>query len=337
VRIATFNVENLDDEEVPEGDKTRPTFQERLAILRPQFQRLRADVLCLQEVHGQDVEGRPRSLRALMTLIQGTRYQNHQLRSTTLKGAPDVERFRNLVTMIPPDWTFEDAREILHEFTPPPEYNAVTDRPDKGSRPIKWDRPLLYCRVRTPAGVVIHVLNAHYKSKNPTPIEGQGPTDFQFATAAGWAEGFFISSMKRVGAALETRVFLDKLFEAEPNACIVLAGDLNAETHEVPIMAVRGEVDSHGNAALNHQTMYPCEETVSESARFTLYHHGKKNMLDHLLVSRALMACYRGAEIHNELVRDESVAFAVDRKFPASDHAPVVAEFDAELMTTALL
>jgi exonuclease III len=51
-------------------------------------------------------------------------------------------------------------------------------------------------------------------------------------------------------------------------------------------------------------------------------------MIDHLLVSRSLVAHYRGAEIHNELLHDESVAFGTDVKFPESDHAPVIAEFE---------
>ncbi len=46
-------------------------------------------------------------------------------------------------------------------------------------------------------------------------------------------------------------------------------------------------------------------------------------MLDHILVSRALVAHYQGTEIHNELLHDESVAFATDLKCPESDHAPV--------------
>jgi hypothetical protein len=98
-------------------------------------------------------------------------------------------------------------------------------------------------------------------------------------------------------------------------------------------MTVRGDVNSHGNPALNHQIMYPCEDTVPEDSRFTLYHKGRKNMLDHLLVSRKLMGAYRHTEIHNEFLNDESVAFAVDKKFPASDHAPVIAEFDEELLS----
>jgi hypothetical protein len=40
-------------------------------------------------------------------------------------------------------------------------------------------------------------------------------------------------------------------------------------------------------------------------------------------------AC-RGSEIHNEVLHDESAAFAIDRKYAESDHTLVVAtlEFD---------
>ena len=50
-------------------------------------------------------------------------------------------------------------------------------------------------------------------------------------------------------------------------------------------------------------------------------------MLDHLLISRGMLAYYQGAEIHNELLPDESVAFATDVLYPESDHAPVLAQF----------
>jgi len=51
-------------------------------------------------------------------------------------------------------------------------------------------------------------------------------------------------------------------------------------------------------------------------------------MLDHLLVSRSMLAHYKGSEVHNELLHDESIAFATETKFPESDHAPVIAEFE---------
>jgi exonuclease III len=46
-------------------------------------------------------------------------------------------------------------------------------------------------------------------------------------------------------------------------------------------------------------------------------------MLDHLLVSRALLAGYRHVEIYNEDLADE----LTDRG-PDSHHAPLVAEFE---------
>ena len=328
MRIATFNIENLDDTPVAADDDRDATFDERAAILRPQLERLRADVLCLQEVHGQDVDGEPRQLRALSRLLQGTSYERYEWRSTTLANGVDVERYRNLVTLIRPGYSFESADEILHDHVPPPQYNFVTDDEPDRVRDIKWERPLFYCIIVTPEGQRLHVLNAHYKSKLPTNIPGQRINTYKWRSSAGWAEGFFVSSMKRVGAALETRILVDQIIDSEPDAAVVVCGDLNAEAAEVPMMALRGEVADTQNPDLQKYTLYPLEDSVPADKRFTLYHHGKKNMLDHLMVSQHMMCCFRGVEIHNEIVRDESMAFAFDKKFPSSDHAPVVAEFD---------
>ena len=54
-------------------------------------------------------------------------------------------------------------------------------------------------------------------------------------------------------------------------------------------------------------------------------------MLDHILVSRKLLAGFRHAEIHNELLTDELVAFFSGRRDADSYHAPVVAEFDLDV------
>lgn len=68
LRIATFNMENLDDKE---GDRN-PSLDERIAVMRLQIWRIDADVLCLQEVNGQEEEGHPRRLLALDLLFQDT-------------------------------------------------------------------------------------------------------------------------------------------------------------------------------------------------------------------------------------------------------------------------
>lgn len=107
--------------------------------------------------------------------------------------------------------------------------------------------------------------------------------------------------MKRVGQALEVRILIDQLFNANENALIIVGGDFNAETDEVPVEAIRGDIENTGNDQLAKRVMVACERTP-EPSRFTLLHHGKGRMLDHLLVSRMLLAYYRGSEIHNELL-----------------------------------
>jgi exonuclease III len=41
-----------------------------------------------------------------------------------------------------------------------------------------------------------------------------------------------------------------------------------------------------------------------------------------------MLPYYRKSEIYNETLHDESIAFAIDTKFPESDHAPFIAEFE---------
>jgi hypothetical protein len=84
----------------------------------------------------------------------------------------------------------------------------------------------------------------------------------------------------------------------------------------VPVEAIRGDVENTGNDKLAKQVIVPCERTIPKPARFSLLHHGQGQMIDHLLVSRSLLAHYRGSEIHNELLHDESVAFRTEVKFP---------------------
>lgn len=319
-RIATFNLENLDDK-----PGQVPTLQERIAVMRAQFVRLRADILCLQEVNGQEVSGQPRRLLALEQLLSGTPCQNYQLASTMVGDGSQVYDERNLVILS--RFPISEHHQHKHEFISKPAYKMVTADQPGAAEDVTWERPILYAKVALPDGSVLHVVNVHLKSKLPSRVPGQQVDQYTWRSITGWAEGFFVSSMKRVGQALETRVLIDRLFDQDPNAQTVVCGDFNADLDDVPVEAIRGDVENTGNSALATRIMVPCERTIPEPSRFSLYHHGRGVMLDHLLVSRSLVARYLGSEIHNEVLHDESVAFAGDTKFPESDHAPVVAEF----------
>ena len=171
------------------------------------------------------------------------------------------------------------------------------------------------------------MVNLHLKSKIPSTINGQKRGIYTWKTASGWAEGFFMSSMKRVGQALETRILIDQIIDNDENAFIAVCGDFNADLESVPVMAIRGEVEQTQNSELSNRVLYPCEKGIPESSRYSLFYRGKGEMIDHLLVSRNLLEFYKSAEIHNELLHDESIANASDKKYPESDHAPIVAEF----------
>ena len=324
LRIATFNLENLDDK--PEE---RPSLSERIAVLRPQLLRLRADVICFQEVHGQEFEGEPRKLDALNQLLAETPYEWFYTAHTKTTRNEAYDK-RNLVVIS--RYPIRDVQQIKHQFAPKPSYRKVTADPaEPVAKDISWERPILYVTIDLGYGRMLHALNVHLKSKRPSNIDGQKLNTYTWRTMAGWAEGSFISAMKRVGQALELRILIDDIFDrldvsGEPKY-IVACGDFNDDLDEASMRAIMGPVEETGNTGLIERVMIPCEQSVPESSRFSLLHLGNKEMLDHILATRQLLTYYRGTEIHNEVLHDESGAFRTDDKFPESDHAPIVAEF----------
>lgn len=319
LRIATFNLENFDDQP---GEQ--PSLQTRIALMRPQLIRLDADILCLQEINGQEKSGQ-RQLLALEQLLEKTPYSNFH-RATTQTNNGQVYQQRNQVILS--RFEISEYRQYKNEFIPPLLYRQITAQPTETiAKEISWERPILHAKVNLPENRVLDVINVHLKSKLPTTINGQKINNYIWKTASGWAEGSFISAMKRAGQAMEARILIDRLFDANEDALIAICGDFNSEADEVPIEAIRGDVENTGNAELAKRVMLPCEQSIPQSSRFSLLHQGQGVMLDHIMVSRSLLAYYKRVEIHNELLHDESISFATDKLYPESDHAPVVAEF----------
>jgi exonuclease III len=321
LRIATFNMENLDDK-----PNVQPTLVDRIKIMKPQLLRIRADVLCLQEIHGQETPNQPRDILALKQMLQGTSYANFNIVYTTTQNNEAYDE-RNLVMVS--RFPVLTKKQLRHTLTPKPKYRCVTAIPvENNAKNISWERPIFYVQLDLGNNRVLHLINLHLKSKIPSNITGQKIDTYTWRSASGWAEGYFLASMRRVGQALETRILIDQIFDNDINAYIAVCGDFNADSDSVPVKTIRGTVEDTGNPDLCLRVMVPCERTIPEQARYSMLHLGQGEMLDHILVSRGLLAYYRGAEIHNEIVPDESGAFRTDVKFPESDHAPVVAEFE---------
>lgn len=322
MRIASFNLENLgtpDNKGVP--------LSSRIAILRPQLERLNADIICLQEVNGEktpNAEGR--TLAALDTLIEGTPYEDY-LRANSVD--PVAERLsdkHNLVVLS--RWPIRELKQIWHDRVVPLSYRPVTAAPaSETTLDVTWDRPLLYCAIDLPDGALLHIFNLHLRAPLAAPIAGQKAGRFSWKTSSGWAEGFYMSMLKRSGQALELRLEIDRIFDVEPEALVLVCGDFNAGEREVPARIVAASVDDTGNGELANRALVHLERTVPESQRYSVIHHGERLMLDHILISHALLGRYRHFEVHNEQLSDELFGFATIGENPESYHAPVVAEF----------
>jgi len=324
MRIATFNLENLDEDIFREdGSLKGPSEAERFSVLRPQLARVSADILCLQEVHGQETEGQPRKLLTLDALLAGTEYETFHRAHTTTRGQAYDKR--NLVVLS--RFPVSDSEQIRNDLITDLKYRSVTAIPGQEEAvKVSWERPILHTTIDW-QGTALHIINLHLKSRIPSKIKGQDRDRYSFRTVAGWAEGYFLSAMKRVGQALEARMLIDHILDADPEAYIAVCGDFNAEPGEVPVETIVGRVENTGNPELGFRQLLPCSNTIPGQNRYTHLHEGQGNLLDHMVISRAMMARYVSAEIHNESLHDESISFATDKKYPESDHAPFVAQF----------
>jgi len=324
MRIATFNIENLD---LP---PKAASVEVRAAVLRPALERLRADVLCLQEVNAQHVPGRTeRHFVALDQLLAGTDYAGFHRATTSGPGGTGPADVHNLVTLSRLPIT--GSREVRHELTPPAHYAPATAEPSVPQpAPLSFDRPLLVTDIAIGDGRRLTVVNVHLKAPLAASIPGQKLSAFAWKSIGAWAEGYFISSVRRNGQALELRRLVDQLLSEEVGRLIAVAGDFNAEDHDTPLRIAIGAEEDMGNGLLSPDSLVNLGRAIPADRRWSVLHHGRPQMLDHILASRALSSRFRGIEVHNESIGDEAIVYAKVSQPIGSSHAAVVTEFSID-------
>ncbi len=322
MRVATFNLESLD---LP--PKAGIPIEARIAVLRPQLQRLEADILCLQEVNGQHLEGQTeRKLLALDMLLDRTPYAGFARAVSSSTAAHGVADVHNLVTLS--RWPITQVRSVHNDLVPALSYRMLTaDPPSVAPSAIAFDRPYLACDIALPGGQTITVINVHLRAPLAMPIPGQKSAPFVWKSTAAWAEGYVLSAWKRAAQALEARIDIDRLLDEDEGRMILVAGDFNAEDHETPLKILVGADEDTGNGLLAPRALTVLDRGLPQDRRFSTLHHGRPQMLDHILVSPAVLGHFRGIEVHNETLGDELVGFGRTRNIAGSYHAPVVAAF----------
>ena len=318
VRLATFNIENLGRRGggALTTEARRPTLQAQLA-------RLDADILCLQEVNAQEARPGPaRQLRDLESVLAGTAYAAFHRACTLRKSGVGPLDIHNLVILS--RWPILETRQLWNDLVEAPSYR----RPTGETATVPWERPVLQCAIDLGGKRRLHVINLHLRTPLAAYVADQKLPSGEWKSVAGWAEGLFATAVKRAGQGLELRLAVDRLFDADPDALVAVAGDFNAAARETAVRIVRGDPAETGNAALAGRVLVPLAEAIGAGEAFTVVHGEHRFMLDHILASRTLALACRKIAIDNASLLDDTEDEALAARRPGSYHAPVVAEFE---------
>ena len=312
--IATFNVENLG---ARSGEA--PAAQVRISALRPLLTSLSADVLCLQEVNAP--RSSPHSARTFGSLdqvLEGTPYASFHRATSTRPGGEEPADVHNLAILS--RFPLTDIAQLHHDLVPQWDW-----LPPGEPEPVRatFDRPILTARVQTPDGPM-HVLNVHLRAPRAAHLPHEKSAG-RWLTSEGWAKGMFLASQLRQAQALEARLFVETIFDREPEARIIVCGDFNAEPFETPTRILCGAPEDGADDSFLNRRLERLDMRAPLERRFSVIHDGRKALLDHILASPSLARACVSVDILNAGLIDEVHA---PQGFAGSLHAPVAARFN---------
>jgi endonuclease/exonuclease/phosphatase family metal-dependent hydrolase len=275
----------------------------------------------LQEINAQKADHDGRRFLALDRLLADGPYEGYHRATSVRPGTTAPADVHNLV--IASRWPIIERRQLFHDivakwnWTPPAEGRSA-----QGPVEVAWDRPLLYACVAAPDGAPLHIINLHLRAPRAVPLQKDGAATGGDSSRI-FVEGQFLAAQKREGQALEARLFVERLFDADPAARIVVCGDLNSREHDAPMRILRGARDEDTPETMP-RILVPLAERVDEVRRFSVVHGGRRVLLDHILASPALAAACSSVVILNEGLQDEVTA---REPILGSLHAPAIASF----------
>ena len=263
-----------------------------------------------------------RSFRALEALLDGTPYASFRGSSTVRPGRDEPADVHNLVTLS--RWRIAHARQVYHDYMPRMEWRRPPATLDDTEQvmTVAWERPVLHTLIEVDDRLV-DIVNVHFRAPRAAFIPGL-KAHGSWTSSAAWAEGLFLSGMKRDGQAMETRLLVESIVAMRPQALLAVCGDFNAEPREMAVRIVTAGREDAEQADLSGVELTAMETRVAAERRYSVLHGGRKLLPDHILASPALAARCASVEIFNAGLDDEAhpVEPVVD-----SLHAPLVAEF----------
>ena len=337
-KVMTWNVENL----FPEGTRispqsrrtvTREEFAAKIAFLSHHIQNMNPDVLALQELGGEN-DADARSLEALSDALANV-YPHSAV------GKPDS---RHTKVAILSKLSLSGV-EPLVDFPPGP----FAQVPNHDGRPpfSQMGRGAVSVEVAPQPGIRIRLVAAHLKSKLLTYPSNNG-VRFSPADENERAVAMGIALARRSAEAITIRQHAAGRMIAEPDTQFIVLGDFNdgpaAATSQLLLGPSDGDVsrpDQHDPVRLYNLTdgipLRGDAERVflPSDERFSRRHEGKGEMLDQILASRSLVfgnGEFRVQSVRSfvHLIEGQSISNNPSERHgkEASDHAPVMAEFE---------
>lgn len=313
VKLGTWNLENLFLPNAGEGAPTsEAAYDEKLSWLAAVISGLDVDVLAVQEV------GSPEALDDLAGRLPGS--------WTTETATPDGRGIRvGVMSRLPVEETEQVARF-------PARLGPVrTD--DDGTALDSMGRPALRVRVLAgsdPQGLV-DVVSVHLKSKLLSYPGGRfSPRDEDER-----ARYAVYALHRRAAESATVRTHTTQLLADGGRArALVVAGDLNDEPTAATTQVLQGppgsEIGTGGFDVPDNgdgQRLWNLEQLIPEQDRYSRIYRGRRELIDHLLVTRALVTRVEQVATGGPAPASVTDNPEARRDVPASDHRPVVATF----------
>ncbi|HKP90624.1 MAG TPA: endonuclease/exonuclease/phosphatase family protein [Thermoleophilaceae bacterium] len=308
----TWNVENLFRPGAPAGLPSQAVFEQKLDGLAAVIESQSPDALAVQEI------GDPDALDDLIARLTGTWHQR-------VSSHPDRRGIRVAwLTRAP-----ISAPEDITDF-PPPLGPVQSD--DQGGSEAATGRGVLAVTVKH-GGSDVRLVTAHLKSKLLTFPGGVfQPTDEDERARFG-----AYALYRRTAEAATVRVAVSAMLgNAGDTRALVVTGDLNdtpeAATTQLLLGPPGSEIGTPGFAQPDHgdrQRLWNLAPLMPPGKDHSRVNHGRPELIDHILVSAALVHKSPSAEAVIEqplpsVTNDPTARHGA----PSSDHAPVVATFD---------
>ena len=311
ITVGTWNLENLFRPSSDPSPESQAAYEAKLTALAQTITELAPDVLAVQEV------GEAEALGDLMDRLDVTRH--------TALADPDGRGIRvGVLSRLP-----INGIEQIVNF---PDGLRPIQVDDTGIPMTEMGRPALCVRAESDAGTALKVISCHLKSKLLTFPAGRFTPRDEDERAR-----FAVYALNRRAAeAAAIRAFATRLLAGDgQHHALVVAGDLNDEPEAATTQLLHGPSGSEiGTGGFDRpdsgdgQRLWNLAPLIPHKQRFSRVFRGRGELIDHLLVSHALVKAVQTVTMGEIAIPSITEQPTERHNEPGSDHRPVVAVFD---------